>query len=708
MSVLGVQARKLSPNAEALLMRQSGRVSTMMKSYGDTSLVEVDKVKVFIDMNNEDAIEAVERCGGRVFLTFGETATAEVPVNALRLISEHPSVSYVEMGSPVHLCMDQARQQSGIDIIHANTNGQLPQAYTGEGVVVGVIDTGLEYDHIAFRTSDGKGSRVKRVWNQRGFGSAPEKFGYGVELTTIEEMRAAKFDDNTEYHGTHTTSIAAGGDRLSKYYGVAPDADIVFVSFGQSSVDIPNAVRYIQDYAESVGKPCVINMSLGSHLGPHNGSSTLDRFFDSVSGPGTILVGAAGNEGANKMHVGKTFTADNNTLKTILGVPSTSSKNTVVDVWGRECTPITVSVVLTDSKGKIVESYSVKSTDSSEFSRSFSDSGVNAYFAMVPAGGSEDEAPNVYLEFYISSMNDARRIGIIVEGEEGQEVNMWNLAGYDFVNSGFRGWTAGDNTHTVGEIGGTSESVISVGSYNSRFTFPMWVDPGNLYVNQSYGPEVLPLGEVSFFSSNGPTADGRIKPDVSAPGALVIAGFNKYMVETSILSNLNERVFDADNNDYYYYWNIGTSMATPVVTGSVALMLQAKPDLTVDEVLDALAHSSTKDSYTGDELNNKAGHGKLNTYGALSYILAQSAGVGSITDDASKTAEKVWFDSLNRNIGVSTGNNSDILVYTMLGSMVGRYSVAAGIDSIDCSGWTPGVYVVKFVASGNALKVVVN
>ncbi len=130
---------------------------------------------------------------------------------------------------------------------------------------------------------------------------------------------SARVDTEGEYHGSHVAGIATGADKKSGYHGVAPDADIVFVSFGQNSVDIPNAVKYIFDYAESVGKPCVINMSLGSHMGPHDGTSTIDRFFDSVVGPGRILVGAAGNEGGKRLHVHKTFTEDDKTLKTILG-----------------------------------------------------------------------------------------------------------------------------------------------------------------------------------------------------------------------------------------------------------------------------------------------------------------------------------------------------------------------------------------------------
>ena len=125
------------------------------------------------------------------------------------------------------------------------------------------------------------------------------------------------YDSSSEYHGAHTMGIAAGGDMKSKYYGVAPDADIVFVSFKSDDTNIADAIKYIFDYADKVDKPCVINMSLGQHIGPHNGTSFLDRLIDESTGPGRIIVGAAGNEGNVRLHTSKTFTADDTQLKSM-------------------------------------------------------------------------------------------------------------------------------------------------------------------------------------------------------------------------------------------------------------------------------------------------------------------------------------------------------------------------------------------------------
>ena len=77
---------------------------------------------------------------------------------------------------------------------------------------------------------------------------------------------------------------AAGADKSSSFYGMAPDADIVFVSFAEENTNIADAIKYIFDYADKVSKPCVINMSLGSHYGPHDGTSYLDQSMSLKSG----------------------------------------------------------------------------------------------------------------------------------------------------------------------------------------------------------------------------------------------------------------------------------------------------------------------------------------------------------------------------------------------------------------------------------------
>ena len=700
-------SQKLSPNAQALLDNFDGKKSVMLRTFSDTVATEVKTAKVFLDVDDESVLDSVRMYGGRVFMYKDGLATAELPLHSMREISELGSIRYVDMGGPIHLCMDEVRKMSGIDNVHTNALSELPQSYDGTGVVVGLIDCGLDYRHIDFLTEDGSDTRIKRVWDQNAVGKSPEKFGYGAEYTTFGEMKSAKTDDDSEYHGSHTTGIAAGSDRKSAYYGVAPGADIVYVSFGNNTADIPNAVQYIFDYAESVGKPCVVNMSLGSHMGPHDGTSSLDRYFESVAGPGRILVGSVGNEGESNMHIGKRFATGDTQLKTLLEIPSGCKKNTALDIWGKKDTEFTVQIVITDAKGKVIDkSDAISSSSTTPVVKAF-DNNVDCYFKIYPSDNTSSGAPNVYVECYINTVGDTRNIGVILSGSEDGYVNMWNLGGYDFVSGGLRGWTAGDNVCTSGEIGGTGDAVISVGSYNSRFAFPMYaLNPDALYVTEAYPPDQIPVGEISFFSSNGPTIDGRMKPDVLAPGALVISAMNGETTSAiSYSDQMMGRTLDSDGKGHYYYLNIGTSMSAPVVTGSVALWLQAKPDLTPDEVRDVVKRTSTRDAYTGSEPNSQSGYGKLDVYNGLKQVLAL-AGVESVGDDASDDGD-IWLDWGSRMINVSVNCRTRVAAYSVTGNLVGRYDVDAGVGEIDCSGWVPGVYILRIESTGVAKKIMV-
>jgi subtilisin family serine protease len=155
-------------------------------------------------------------------------------------------------------------------------------------------------------------------------------------------MMAVFTDDSTQTHGTHVAGIAAGcgapsGDG-TKYKGIAPGADLVFVSTTLSDPTILDAIQYIYNYAHSVGKPCVINMSFGDDTGPHDGTSACDRFLTEfvASHPDSIaFVCAAGNSGNNKIHLTKQFSPSDTLMVTELEKQISSSDNPVyeVDIW---------------------------------------------------------------------------------------------------------------------------------------------------------------------------------------------------------------------------------------------------------------------------------------------------------------------------------------------------------------------------------------
>ena len=257
--------------------------SQKLKSIDNTT------VSAFIRIKSADITEDLKKFGAKTINTISDKlVTAELPLAAIEQISKLDGIESISLGTDVHMRMDEARKQTGVDDCHTMTSNNGP--YTGKGVVVGIVDNGFEFAHVDFMNSDLSDTRVKRVWNQSGTGKAPIKYGYGAEYTSLAQMKAAKCDTRSTFHATHVSGIAAGSDKTVPYYGVAPDADLVFVSYRQSNSDIVNGIKYVFDYAKSVGKPAVVNLSLGSHMGPHDGTSDTDVSFAALTGPGRIIV----------------------------------------------------------------------------------------------------------------------------------------------------------------------------------------------------------------------------------------------------------------------------------------------------------------------------------------------------------------------------------------------------------------------------------
>lgn len=688
---LSVAAQKLSPNTEAFLLRP---VEKSVRALGQPEAT----VKAYVKINSADAVADIEALGGVVNSRTTSFLTAELPVNALRAISELENVDYVQMESAIQPKLLYARSMSNADEAHSATN-KLKRAYLGTGVVIGIIDCGFEYGHRAYYSIDGKEYRIKRVWNQNfNSGRTPANFSYGTEYTTQNEILNARFDVNYSYHGGHVAGIATGAEMSSDYYGFAPDAEIVLVSNGSSNVNITDAAQYIFDYAKSVGKPCVINMSLGSHYGPHDGTSTSDQMFEEMIGPGRILVGACGNEGEIKLHLHKKFTEKDLTLKSMIGYADENNRNALLDIWGTPGKNFTVKGVVVDLlKGRIIaETPTVSSTEVGAQRGDFTTStcGVDAYMTLVSQSSrASNGRPNIYIESVANHIASNRKLGIIITGEDGGEVHIWNGSYGPLISGNKNGWTEGDTESTISEVGGTGKAVISVGSYNTVFEYATL--SGAVY----QFPSATSLGDVSSFSSKGPTIDGRVKPDISAPGMIVIAAANRQAIYPSDAAD--KTTFNGET--YYYDVNAGTSMAAPCVTGSIALWLEANPDLTTERALEILKATASTDGFTkapGAHPNNTWGYGKLDTYAGLFIAAGNDTGirqVGEALDEAvvrsNRAAHEVSLSFQNNmgqlrvEVATAAGRlvHSDIIENAHLGSS----------HTISTAGWPAGVYIIS-------------
>lgn len=696
-----VLAQKMTPATQLLL---HGTAPSVVKK-SPSALGQT--VRVYIHTNNNSAISKIEALGGHVSSSIGDgMLTAELPISQLSAIAELPEVVRIEAGAKVRTRLDEARSASKVDMAHSGSSDA--GAFTGKGVVVGIVDTGFEYAHLDFYDSDETTLRVKRIWDQNSTsGSSPEGFGYGTEYTDSADIVAKKYDTTSETHGTHVAGIAAGADKKSSYYGVAPDADLVLVSFQESTVNIADGVKYIFDYAQSVGKPCVVNLSLGLHAGPHDGMSATDQTFDSLTGPGRIIVGAAGNEGSDKLHASKTFSENDTTLQTQVGLYRDEGQRIAyVDAWGSIGSDFKiVGVVVDTSTGNIVAHTDTLSTAepySDAYSFSTSTSGMYGTISLATAHDTLNNRPNAVMDVAVSSIKSTRKVGIVIIGREGESVHLWNDYGEAFTAGNMPGWVNGDTDYTTGEIGGTGKSVISVGSYNTKL-FYTTLDGFYYGVDTSLTGQ---LGVVSLFSSHGPTLDGRNKPDVVAPGALLISAISKYNDEFSRFEMSAETNSAVTGQKYYYEANAGTSMSSPVVAGTVALWLQANPMLSPDDVKEIIAQSSFYDKYTArvDNDKNICGAGKLDAYAGLLLAL-QTNGIKETTA-MSESLFQVRADKASHAIRVECadfGTPVNVSIYDLSGQLIAHKSLAPMGGTITLDSLTNGIYMVRMQA-GNAQK----
>ena len=694
-------AQKLSPSTS--LMLQDMSTQKHVKS------ATVKKVDAFLTLapsshnsSVADCLSRLESLGVEVRnVVTDRLLTVSLPLTAVEAVAALDEVESVQVGTDVRMLLDVARKETKVDDCQSTTSEL--GAYTGKGVVVGIVDGGFQYSHIAFTNPDGIGTRIARVWDQNAKGGkSPAKFGYGSEYATFDEMRAVNYDISSTFHGSHVAGIAAGGDRTTSYYGVAPEAELVFVSFGSSNVNITDGIQYCFDYAESVGKPCVVNISLGSHLGPHDGTSATDQAFAAMTGPGRIIVGAAGNEGSTALHVSKDLEDGDTSLKTMIGFSEdATTKQAYVDIWGSKGAPLTVKAVVVDAlKGKVMyESPAVASDGETDVKYTFPDgSGVVSTVQMALQKNPDNERTEVLLMCRATSIAENRKIGIVATSDAGTSIHMWNNAteGY-FLDGGKRGWTEGDTDCTVGELGGVSDNVISVGSYNTKMDYTTL--SGNLYgINTEL---VGGKGQLSLFSSHGPTLDGRTKPDVTAPGCLLISATSKYY------ASFSASTCAVKSGDDYYDANMGTSMASPVVTGTVALWLQANPNLTPADVRNILNQTSRHDTYTGSAEKsdrNSWGAGKLDAFEGLK-LARETTGISD-----TQVGEQMFSITTNRMARTvqcffGSEGTARVAVYNALGQQLYAKQLAVSGETLDLKQLGNGVFVVKLQQGGTEKSV---
>lgn len=619
---------KLSPSARHLLLQQGAfhKAEKSVKALSEKA--DPTLFDAYIRVTKDADRQALLRLGVRIHLDLGHILTAKMPLSALPLLEKIEGVEYVQTASAVRPMMDKARAASDADRL-ASGEG-LPHPFRGEGVIVGIIDMGFDYTHPNFFDHEKGELRIKRVWEQNyDKGTPPQGFSYGGELTSAEAILAAGGDVKTNSHGTHVCGIAAGSYNSADtpWHGIAGDAEIVLVSMGESTannVNISDAIAYIYKYADSVGKPCVINMSLGQQIGPHDGTSIFDQIADELQGEGRLLIGSVGNFGASPIHISRSMaSADDDELRTLIAFKSTPSASNCggeIDIWGTEGMAYGVQIVVyNQSTNKIVEESEVLEVAASQSGsleyefKKLAGSSVLLTSEVNPLNGK----PHTLVSLSVRSLRYGHHVGLVIKPRSEGEIHAWaDDTHVQFTNLDKADWQAGDTRHTLAEIGGTGKKIFSIGAYTSRDKYCL---PGSS-AEQTTGET---LGEIASFSSKGYTLDGRMKPEAVCSGSYIASSISSHDVSASTYNMAGSAEWNGQTYGYAYMQ--GTSMAAPFMTGVVATWLQANPHLSPADLRHVVSQTAMQDAFTADVVSDLGlhawGYGKLNAYEGLKLCL---------------------------------------------------------------------------------------
>ena len=494
----------------------------------------------------------------------GNLATAVIPMRSLVAFAEDADVENVDVGNTVRAMTDLAREYSQVDALHGGLP-DFPRSFTGKGVLIGVIDTGFDFMHPAFRDAEGN-SRIIHVWDQSGRNGNTPSMGYGVVFDTPELIRSAAHDVSRDTHGTHVAAIAASSADV--YKGMAPESDIVIVATDKSESGIIDALAYLLDYAEKEKKPMAINLSMGTVIGFKDGTDPIASMIDELldkSGKKCLMAIAAGNEGHRNSTIVTEATGQGEVINTSFTPPSHMRENIFIGCSTTSAFQVTLSLVGSDG-------VAFETSISSDVSESVSHENITgekdySLVTLSPMKDADGLQRGVSINLY-APLKDGQKWKLSVTGAAGKYIACCDYGELD----------NGSNASTMAATA-CGQIPISVGAYVSRDKFT------NLQGTERSSDWTV--GERYPLSGMGPAFDGRDKPDVLAPGAHIISAINNYAASYNVnREDLAYTEVDALIPGRTNYWGAmcGTSMATPVVTGIMALWLQANPRLDFDLV----------------------------------------------------------------------------------------------------------------------------
>ncbi|MDO4994334.1 MAG: S8 family serine peptidase [Bacteroidales bacterium] len=646
---------------------------------------------------------------GNIYITL-------MPADELIPMASSSAIVRMEARPSSHAMTDTTRFVVRSDLADPEnyTQNNLPQAFTGRGVVVGVSDQGFDYTHPMFREADGS-SRIRRAWDIY-TGSGNGYHGIGSVYENSADVLAAeggRFTNGT--HGTHVAGIAAGSP-WKNYCGMAWESDIVltqanlsgadkelieylqqdvnralevdgyFKEMTERKVNTNNileilSIKYPMDYATECGEPCVVNCSWGMQAWLLSDYTLEEELFKSLLGPGRIIVFSAGNDGDSDLYDSKkasdpVYDHDlyvSDTLVYMQVRTYDDAKFTFMADGQNYGIEVTAAQVL----DHIIQyneylGYQIDYPDGrfivSSYCEQYTDGSYGLTFTI--------SIPQTILD--VSSL-----IRLVIESDADAEI-MGQY--YKLVFSKEKNC---NNPLTVG-YPGCLPCMLTVGLTSHRDFVE--ADDGKIV---TFGLNYNPLDQVVSWSGCGPTVQGLIKPDVVAPGYNIVSAMNSLVPLDSKEYKLCEKSFICTypygDKDYKMVCLSGTSMAAPVVTGVVALWLQADPTLTTERIKEVIARTSRHLDSRFEYPNYVYGNGEIDAYAGLLDILGLA---NAIPDLSTNQPERLHITLSDHTLRFDTAVAAAVRLYATDGRLLLSTRTTDGIVPLP-EGLADGVYAVQ-------------